>query len=114
MTLYNHRSHPYTPTNYLSINHFIYVEKKHVMGLIKLLLTLSIVVLSLTSLCTNSLHDDDLHNNYIHEYGYDFSNYPLCINKIQRPFSDQLAKTINVLNFGAKGDGSTDDTKVSN
>ncbi|KAL8467513.1 hypothetical protein ACS0TY_030949 [Phlomoides rotata] len=101
---------------------------QQVMGLTKQFLTLSIVVLSLTSLCTNSLHDDDLHNNihFQEEYGYDFSNYPSYFSpiddvkfdnfvKIERPFLHPLAasaKTTNVLDFGAKGDGSTDDTKA--
>lgn len=102
------------------------------MGLAKHLLTFLIVVLSLSSLCTNSLHDDhELDNNYFQEeYGFNFRYYPSYFSpiegikfdnssvKTEGRFSDhrRLAasvKTTNVLNFGAKGDGSTDDTKVS-
>ncbi|KAI3446469.1 hypothetical protein Pfo_003134 [Paulownia fortunei] len=102
------------------------------MGLEKHLLTFLIVVLSLSSFCTNSLHDDLLNNYIQEEYGYDFRDYPSYFSpiegikfqntvKIEGGFSDfkkfyrrleASVKTINVLSFGAKGDGSTDDTKA--
>lgn len=114
-------------------NHFISITrtKRELMGLTKhLILALSIAVLSLTSFCSNSLHHDDLHNNihFQEEYGYDFRHYPSYFRpvedefansvKIGRALSDRLASAsaetaYNVINFGAKGDGSTDDTKVS-
>lgn len=88
------------------------------------------------SSCYNcSLHDDNLpNNNYIQEESaYDFEAYPSFIStieglifnnmtKIETGVSDYptkfrrlaaFVKTINVQNFGAIGDGSTDDTKVS-
>lgn len=119
------------------INHqflFAYNQKKRelVMGNANNVL---IVFLSLTSICTNSLHDHDdgfPHNNlFQQELGYDFRGYPSYIGPVEHTykfdnsvrieplFSDQRrvdvsAKTVNVLSFGAKGDGKSDDTKVSN
>ncbi|KAK4392455.1 Polygalacturonase [Sesamum angolense] len=107
------------------------------MGLDKHISTFLIVVLSLNSICTvYSLdldHDDDrdLVENHDHhysqqEYGtYDFRAHPSYFrpfeginnfdNSARTMIFRRLAasvKTINVLSFGAKGDGSTDDTKA--
>ncbi|KAK6127333.1 hypothetical protein DH2020_038934 [Rehmannia glutinosa] len=82
-----------------------------------------------------SCDHDLLDNNYFQEeYGIDFRNYPSYFNPIEgikfdnsvkiegHEFSEfkkldrrleSSVKTINVLNFGAKGDGKSDDTKVS-
>lgn len=87
---------------------------------------LIVIVLSLSSSCTNGLHED----NYMQEeYGYDFRSYPSYFRPFESlrfdssvknesrfsDFSRRLAasvKTVNVLSFGAKGDGKSDDTKV--
>ncbi|KAL0337965.1 UNVERIFIED_CONTAM: Polygalacturonase [Sesamum calycinum] len=107
------------------------------MGLDKHISTFLIVVLSLNSICTvYSLdldHDEDrdLVENHDHhysqqEYGtYDFGAHPSYFrpfeginnfdNSARTMIFRRLAasvKTINVLSFGAKGDGSTDDTKA--
>ncbi|CAI9779476.1 unnamed protein product [Fraxinus pennsylvanica] len=86
------------------------------------------------NLRTQSFHDDNLPNNnyFQEESAYDSEAYPSYINsieglkfnnmtKIESGFSDYptkflrlaaFVKTIDVQNYGAKGDGSTDDTKA--
>ncbi|KAL6532896.1 Polygalacturonase 1 [Orobanche gracilis] len=109
--------------------------EKHLLSIIFL-----IVVLSLSILCTNSLHDDDddgFLDNYLYdqeEYGVDFRSYPNSYFnpieglkfynsvKIDHRLSDfkksyrrlvvTSVKTINVLNFGANGDGNSDDAEA--
>lgn len=86
--------------------------------------------------CYNcSLHEDNLSNNnyFQEESDYEFEAYPSYIStieglnfrnttKIKTKFSDYSTKIrrraasvkmMDVANFRAKGDGSTDDTKVS-
>ncbi|XP_047974933.1 polygalacturonase-like [Salvia hispanica] len=90
------------------------------------LLKLLIVYVCLSPICTNSLHhydddDDDFPNHlFQQELGYDLGGYPLYIShaeltiQIQPWNSDtrRVAKTANVVDFGAKGDGKSDDTKA--
>ncbi|KAI3472616.1 hypothetical protein Pfo_030311 [Paulownia fortunei] len=93
-----------------------------------------IIILSLSSCCTSSLNSDHLPDGYFQEeYGYDFRAYPSYFGHVRgikfdnnsgkkqhgvsdfKKFRRLLAasvKTVDVLNFGAKGDGSTDDTQV--
>lgn len=81
----------------------------------------------LSSICTNSHHhyddddDDDFPNNlFQQELGYDLGGYPLYISHAEltiqiQPWntdSRRVSKTANVVDFGAKGDGKSDDTKV--
>ncbi|KAK4432130.1 Polygalacturonase [Sesamum alatum] len=100
------------------------------MGLEKHVSMFLIVILSLNSICTiNSLDDDhDLVENHYsqQEYGYGFEAHPSYFrpaegiidfdNSVMKTMMfRRLAgsvKTINVLSFGAKADGSTDDTKA--
>ncbi|KAI3473057.1 hypothetical protein Pfo_031302, partial [Paulownia fortunei] len=93
-----------------------------------------IIILSLSSCCTSSLNSDHLPDGYFQEeYGYDFRAYPSYFGHVRgikfdnnsgkkqhgvsdfKKFRRLLAasvKTVDVLNFGAKGDGSTDDTQA--
>lgn len=84
----------------------------------KFVFTLSLIQLLCLGLC-----NDHLPNNiaYLHqESGHHFRAYPshfglhfdnISFNKIRRSLAASV-KTLNVLNFGAKGDGTTDDTKA--
>ncbi|XP_051143101.1 polygalacturonase-like [Andrographis paniculata] len=104
------------------------------MGLHKHFLTFLIVIVSLTCFSTNSQLPNKIPPNYIRdEYGYAFEAYPSYftsdegvefdnsfaidsgISHLQKGIEEvkvSRKKSINVLNFGAKGDGKTDDTKA--
>ncbi|KAK4485426.1 hypothetical protein RD792_008066 [Penstemon davidsonii] len=87
---------------------------------------LFIFIFFLSSCCTSNLYDDHLPNDYFQEEaGYDFRAFPsyfgpfedLKIDNNSLDFKElrkisTSVKTINVLNFGAKGDGSSDDSKA--
>lgn len=92
------------------------------------LLKFLIALLSVSSIYTHD-HDHDFLNSFFQEEsGYDFRGYPSYISPIELtyiPNSVQIEpwfsentrvaaspKTLNVLDFGAKGDGKSDDTKV--
>ncbi|KAK6149161.1 hypothetical protein DH2020_016686 [Rehmannia glutinosa] len=117
-------------------------SKSTKMAFKKLILPYFIIVLSLCSCCTSSFihYDDHLYTDgYLQEEtGYDFRAYPSNFGrnivrgikfdnnsgkklqhgtshdfrKLRRSLADSVGETINVLDFGAKGDGNTDDTEA--
>ncbi|KAL8494014.1 hypothetical protein ACS0TY_024986 [Phlomoides rotata] len=96
----------------------------------KFLLPYFIITLFLISSFASSLNNDHLPNdNYFEqESGHDFRAYPSYFGHVVRGINfdnystknvrkfgrslKALVQTVNVLNFGAKGDGTTDDTKA--
>ncbi|KAM7524525.1 hypothetical protein LguiA_014427 [Lonicera macranthoides] len=91
------------------------------------------ILLSLTLCCNGDFMPDNIYIDDQEEYGYDFKGYPSYFGTIEdNMFLDPVkaetsgsgsffdlmkkgnleasAKLVNVENFGAKGDGSTDDT----
>lgn len=93
------------------------------------------ILLSLTLCCNGDFMPHNIYIDDQEEYGYDFKGYPTYFGTIEdNMFLDSVkaetsgsgsffdlmkkgnleasAKLVNVENFGAKGDGSTDDTEV--
>lgn len=89
------------------------------------------VVLSMDLLMANG---EELLHDYLHEYGHDFGAYPshfspmdgvkfdktvrfgfglLDMKKVLLRAPTTVVKVVDVLKFGAKGDGKIDDTVVS-
>lgn len=99
------------------------------MAIEKYILPYFVIVLSLiSSCCASNLNNDHLLNGFQLESGYGFQAYSSYFGHVRgvnfdnnsgknfKKFGRSLAasvETFNVLNFGAKGDGSTDDTKVN-
>ncbi|GAA0169638.1 hypothetical protein LIER_24076 [Lithospermum erythrorhizon] len=77
-----------------------------------------VIILSFVCMvsCSKGIHDaDSTSNNYQDESAYDFHAYPSAFSletSIRRLSMADATNTKNVLNFGAKGDGKTDETKV--
>ncbi|KAK4487691.1 hypothetical protein RD792_005649 [Penstemon davidsonii] len=88
---------------------------------------LFIIIITGLCSCVCSLHNDNLPDDYIQEEsGYDYRAFPWYFSPIIHQEEDEnnnnnstnfkkmrkVAASVNVLNFGAKGDGSTDDSKA--
>lgn len=94
------------------------------MGVEKFVLPYLLILVSLGLCSTSSLNNDHLPKAYLQlETGYNLRDYPSYFgyvrsphfgknfNKNRRLLADSV-KTVNVLNYGAKGDGTADDTQV--
>lgn len=95
------------------------------MGVEKFVLPYLLILLSLGLCSTSSLSNDHLPNAYFQqETGYNLRDYPSYFGNVRSPhfgknfnknrksLAAASVKTVNVLNSGAKGDGTTDDSKV--
>ncbi|KAG5555676.1 hypothetical protein RHGRI_006356 [Rhododendron griersonianum] len=82
---------------------------------------LTMIIISIISGSASSLHGDSPHDyDRLEEYGYDFDAYPSSYMSYDiEEDNDQgvgrvlaSATTVSVDHYGAKGDGSSDDTQV--
>lgn len=82
---------------------------------------LMIFIISIISGSTSTIHGDPPHDyDHLEEYGYDFEAYPssYSISNIEEHNDNEVirvlasANVVSVNDFGAKGDGRSDDTQV--